>query len=192
MAVGFGPDVERVRHHRPMVADNLFPSEWVVRHAHRIPSGAPVLDLACGAGRHARYLLGLGFWVTAVDRELGGVADLAGHPDLESIQADLEEDGPFRLAGREFGGVVVTNYLHRPILPSVVSAVRPGGVLIYETYARGQERYGRPTRPEFLLEPGELLDAVHGRLRVTAYEELVIPGPPPRAVQRIVALRPSS
>ncbi len=172
------------------MAQKRLPSAWVERHAHLIPPGASVLDLACGHGRHTRYLLDRGFRVTAVDRDLAGIADLAGHTGLEMLEVDLEEDRPFALAGRHFGGVVVTNYLHRRILPALVSAVGPAGLLIYETFARGQEQFGPPTRPDFLLEPGELLDAVRGRLRVLAYEDLVIPDPRPHAVQRIVALLP--
>jgi hypothetical protein len=96
------------------------------------------------------------------------------------------------LPGREFAAVVVTNYLHRPILPDLVAAVGPGGALIYETFARGQERFGRPSRPEFLLTPGELLEVVRGDLRVVAYEDVILEDPDPKAVQRIAAVRPAS
>jgi len=132
------------------------PSPWVERYAHLIPREWPVLDLACGNGRHTRYLLDRGCPVTAIDRDLSGMADLAGREGLEMLVADLEDGRPFPLAGRSFGGVVVTNYLHRPLLAAVVAAVAPGGVLVYETYGRGQERFGRPTCADFLLEPGEL------------------------------------
>jgi SAM-dependent methyltransferase len=165
-------------------------SEWIVRFAPLVPAGGSVLDLACGGGRHTRWFLERGHRVTAVDRDTGGLADLAGHDRLETLECDLEAGGPFPLAGRTFDGVVVTNYLHRPILADIVAAVAAGGVLLYETFAVGQERFGRPRNPDFLLRPGELLEAVRGELRVMAYEDLVFEDPDPRAVQRIAAVRP--
>ncbi|TMK44347.1 MAG: class I SAM-dependent methyltransferase [Actinobacteria bacterium] len=118
-----------------------------------VPQGAPVLDLACGGGRHTRLFAEAGHPVTAVDIDLGNLGDLAGHPRVEPIQADLEGGDPFflrgPLPGRTFGGVVVTNYLHRPLLEDLVAAVAPGGVLIYETFAEGNETLGgRVTNPE--------------------------------------------
>jgi hypothetical protein len=127
--------------------------------------------------------------VVAVDRDLSGVADLRGDPGSELVEADLESGAPPPFAGREFGGVVVTNYLWRPLLGALVAAVAPGGALIYETFARGNERFGHPRNPDFLLEPGELLDAVRGELRVVAYEDVVVDTPRPAAFQRIAAVR---
>jgi hypothetical protein len=124
----------------------------------------------------------------AVDRDTSGLADLAGDARLQIVEADLEDGGPFPLSGRRFDGVVVTSYLHRPLLGDLVSAVAPGGALVYETFARGQERLGRPTNPDFLLRPGELLEAVRGLLRVVAYEDLTVDRPPPARVQRICAV----
>ncbi len=158
------------------------PSAWVVRFAARTPPGR-VLDLACGHGRHTTLFLGLGHPVTAVDR----VMRLDPRPNLERLELDLETGAPLPLQGREFAGVVVTRYLYRPLLPDLVRAVAPGGWLVYETFARGQEMFGRPRRPEFLLEPGELLEVVRGNLRVIAYEDDVLPGP--TAVQRVAARR---
>lgn len=163
------------------------PSPWVARFADRIPAGGEVLDLACGGGRHTRLLLDRGHRVVAVDRDLSRVADLADRDAVELVEADLEDGRARPLAGRRFSGVVVTNYLHRPLLPALVAAVAPGGALIYETFARGQERLGRPRNPEFLLRPGELLEAVRGELRVVAYEDLV--DDRPAHVQRICATR---
>lgn len=165
-------------------------SPWVLRWADLLPADGDVLDLACGTGRHTRLLLELGHHVVAVDIDLSGITDLVGHPRLETAQVDLEDGGPFPLRDRSFAGLVVTNYLHRPILDDLVSAVAPDGALIYETYARGNERFGLPTNPDFLLEPGELLEAVRGRLRVVAYEELIVDDPSPAAVQRICAVAP--
>ena len=165
------------------------PSQWVVRFAPLVPRGGTVLDVACGNGRHTRLFLERGHRVVAVDRDVSRMADLAGDPRVEIVQTDLERDEPFSQAGRRFEGVVVTNYLHRPLLPDLLSAVAPGGAWIYETYARGNERFGSPTNPDFLLEPGELMEAVRGRLRVVAYEDLVVNEPRPAAIQRICAVR---
>jgi SAM-dependent methyltransferase len=165
------------------------PSPWVVRFAPLVPAGGRVLDLACGAGRHARFFRDRGHPVTAVDRDTSALAAGAAEPDLRIIEADLEDGRPFPVDGERFAGVVVTNYLHRPILPTLVQAVAPGGVLIYETFSLDQPRFGRPRNPDFLLHPGELLEAVRGRLRVLAYEDLILDTPAPRAVQRICARR---
>ncbi len=164
------------------------PSPWVLRFAGRVPEAGPVLDLACGMGRHTRLFLARGHPVTAIDRDLSGIADLAGAPGLETIEADLEDGGPSPLAGRRFAGIVVTNYLYRPLFPALVAAVAPGGVLIYETYARGNANFGRPRNPDHLTKPGELLEAVRGRLRVVAYEDLIDQAPKPAARQRLCAV----
>lgn len=165
------------------------PSDWFCRFAGSVPAG-PVLDLACGGGRHGRLLRARGHPVTLVDRDLSGVSDLIGQQAVETLEVDLEDGRPFPLVGRGFAGVVVTNYLHRPLLPALVVAVQPGGVLLYETFARGQERLGRPTNPAFLLDPGELLDAVRGALDVVAYEDRTVHRPDSARVQRICAAKP--
>lgn len=165
------------------------PSPWVARFAPRVPAGV-VLDVACGSGRHTRLFLERGHRVVAVDRDVSGVADLRDHPRVEVVAADLEDGTTFPLAARRFAGVVVTSYLHRPLLSALVAAVAPGGVLVYETFARGHERFGPPTNPDFLLRPGELLEAVRGHLRVVADEDLVVDEPRTAAVQRLCAVRP--
>jgi SAM-dependent methyltransferase len=165
------------------------PSPWVRRFAPHIPPGGFVLDLACGAGRHVRLLLSRGHRVLAVDRDLSGLGDVADRSRLETVEVDLEDGRPWPFPGRLFDGVVVTNYLHRPLLPAIVAAVAPGGLLIYETFAAGHERFGRPRNPDFLLRPGELLDAVAGRLEVIAYEHRALRRPRPAMVQRIAARR---
>ncbi len=164
------------------------PSPWVLRFAERVPEAGPVLDLACGGGRHTRLFLARGHPVTAIDRDLSGISDIFAMPGLEALEADLESGAPFPLAGRRFAGVVVTNYLYRPLIPALVAAVAPGGVLIYETFARGNENFGRPRNPDHLTKPGELLEAVRGKLRVVAYEDTIDQIPKPAARQRICAL----
>lgn len=165
------------------------PSAWICRFLPSLPPGAPVLDLACGGGRHLRLLHALGHRVTGIDRDLSGVKDLDGQPGVELLERDLEDGTPFPLADRQFGGVIVTNYLHRPLLPAVVDSVAAGGLLLYETFAQGNERFGKPSNPDFLLRPGELFEAVQGRLQVIAYEDRQVTVPRPAAVQRIAAVR---
>lgn len=160
----------------------------MLRWAHLIPPGGRVLDLACGTGRHAFWLQGQGFRLTALDRSPEAMAALAPLSGAELLQADLE-DGPWPLAGRHFDAVVVTNYLWRPRLADTVAAVAPGGVLLYETFAQAHATVGKPSRPDFLLRPGELLQAAAG-LHVVAYEDGFIDAPE-RFVQRIAAVRES-
>lgn len=163
------------------------PSRWIARFADLVPAGGTVLDLAAGGGRHARLFLARGHDVVAVDRDIGR---LAPAPGLTTIEADLEA-GPWPLGERTFGGVVVTNYLHRPLLPRLTAAMAPGGALLYETFAAGNERFGRPSNPDFLLRPGELLDLARAAgLRVLAYEDLTVTDPRPACIQRIAATRP--
>ncbi|HUL94668.1 MAG TPA: class I SAM-dependent methyltransferase [Usitatibacter sp.] len=161
-------------------------SAWVARWAPLIRPGGAVLDLAAGGGRHTRYLERLGFEVTAVDRDTARLREAAGAATV--VEADLEA-GAWPFGGRAFDGIVVTNYLHRPLMPVLVASLEPGGLLVYETFARGNERFGKPSNPDFLLAPGELLEAVRGRLRVLAFEDLVVDSPRPAAVQRIAARR---
>lgn len=163
------------------------PSSWVQRWAHLVPAGAPVLDVACGLGRHMRFFRDRGHAVTGIDRTPEALAAAAALG--EAVAADLEEGSPWPLPGRTFGAVVVTNYLWRPAFAALQAAVAPGGVLICETFALGNETVGRPARPEFLLAHGELLRLVDG-LQVVAYEDGFIDSPP-RFVQRIVAARPA-
>jgi len=165
------------------------PSAWVARYAGLVPAIGTVLDLACGAGRHSRLFLARGNKVAALDIDTSDVSDLAADPKAEVIQADLEDGGPFPLQGRCFAGIVVSRYLYRPLFPALIGALAPGGVLIYETFAKGNEQFGRPRNPDHLLDPGELLDAVRGHLRVLAYEDLVQGEPHPAAIQRLCAVK---
>jgi SAM-dependent methyltransferase len=160
-------------------------SDWVRRYAPLIPEGE-VLDLACGGGRHARALAALGHPVLALDVDALALAR-AGGPGIVTWQADLEQDGalwPFE-AGR-FAGIVVTNYLHRPLLPDLLASLAPHGVLIYETFACGNELFGKPSNPAFLLQAGELLDWARAQgLRIVAFEEGVLRRPKTAMVQRL-------
>jgi SAM-dependent methyltransferase len=149
-----------------------------------------VLDVACGSGRHVRAALRAGLHVTGVDRDLGGVADLCGTPGLELMAADLEAGAPPPFTGRQFAGVIVTNYLWRPLLSAIITAVADDGVLIYETFAVGNEEFGRPKSPDFLLRPGELVSAVAGVLVAVGFEHVRLDGPP-RIVQRMAAVGPA-
>ena len=163
------------------------PSEWVLRFAHLIPAGGRVLDLACGTGRHACHLCGLGHVVVAVDRDPAALRSLAETAGIEPLVADLES-GPWPLPGQSFDAVVVTNYLHRPLFPHIFAALRSGGVLIYETFAMGNEQFGKPSNPEFLLRRGELLDLIAPNLQVVAFEQGMVSRPKLAVVERICAV----
>jgi len=163
------------------------PSAWVRRFASLIPVGGAVLDLASGSGRHARWLAELGCQVEAVDRDARALAALAGVTGVVTRVADLE-DGPWPLGRAVYEGVVVTNYLYRPRLDQLIDAVRPGGVLIYETFMVGNEALGKPSNPDFLLRPDELLDRVRPRLAVVAFEQGRIDSPKPAVIQRLCAI----
>jgi len=157
------------------------PSDWVVRWAPSVARG-PVLDVASGPGRHARFFAARGFGVVAVDREPQQI------PGVKFVQADLEKGSPWPFAGQRFGAIVVTNYLHRPLFASIADSLGEGGVLIYETFMIGHERFGRPANPDFLLRPGELREAF-ASLRILAFEEGEVARPKPAMTQRICATK---
>jgi SAM-dependent methyltransferase len=172
------------------------PSPWVVRFAPLIEPGE-VLDLACGGGRHARFLASRGHAVLAVDRDAASLALAAGKGisaaqcDLENEHAQTSSGWPFQSG--HFQGIVVTNYLHRPLFVPILTSLAPGGILIYETFAVGNERFGKPSNPAFLLQPGELLDMAQGvaseRFHIVAFEEGYVSSPKPAMVQRICLCR---
>lgn len=163
-------------------------SPWVRHHASRIAPSSKVLDLACGNGRHARYLAQLGHPVTAIDIDLSGVTDLTADKRFILIEHDLE-NSPWPFADGHFGGIIVTNYLFRPLLPHLVTALINGGTLIYDTFAVGNERFGHPRNPSFLLNPGELLDVFAADFRILAYDHGRIDDPRPAMRQRLCAIR---
>ena len=158
------------------------PSDWVLRWAPLVERG-PVLDVACGTGRHAILFAERGFEVFAVDREARALPG-----SIHFVKADLEDGSPWPLPGRRFAAIVVTNYLHRPLFPRLVESLEEGAVLVYETFMLGNERFGRPSNPDFLLRPGELLEAF-GTLTVVAFEQGVVERPKKAAVQRICVIR---
>ena len=171
------------------------PSSWVKRWAHLLPSSkklnendsadiADVLDLACGHGRHMQYLSGLGHKVLGVDRNAEALKTASQWGD--ALLADIE-NAAWPLDGRTFKAVVVTNYLWRELFPKILNSLAEGGVLIYETFSQGNEAFGKPSRPEFLLQSGELLERCKG-LRIVAFEEGWMPSPD-RLIQRVVAIR---
>jgi len=166
----------------------LTPSPWITRFAPLVAPGARVLDLACGRGRHARYFAARGCRVVAVDRDAAALATLAGEPAIAARCEDLEQ-GVWPLAGERFDAIVVTNYLHRPLFPHLRAALAPDGVLLYETFAHGNEAYGRPSNPDFLLAPSELLAAGGEGLLVVAFEQGLLAAPAPGAVvERLAAV----
>lgn len=163
------------------------PSIWVQRWSHLIAPHSRVLDVACGAGRHMHFLAAQGHTAFGVDRNPEALALAQKYGDVTC--ADIE-NGPWPFTGQTFDGVVVTHYLWRSLFPVIVQSLAPGGVLIYETFAAGNETVGKPSRPDFLLQPGELLQATEG-LRTVAYED-GFEASPDRFVQRIVAVRPET
>ena len=164
------------------------PSPWVARWAALVPAGAEVLDLACGYGRHTRFFASRGCRVLAVDRDAAAVASLAAATGVVTRAADLEA-APWPFAPDSFDAVVVANYLHRPLFGPMIAALRSDGVLIYDTFMVGNERFGRPSNPDFLLRPGELLEVVRGQLEVVAFEQGQVGTPKPAIVQRVCAVK---
>jgi len=160
-------------------------SAWIQRFSHLVPAGGTVLDVACGQGRHVHWFAQRGHPCVGIDRSADALAALPA--SARRVCADIES-GAWPLPGTQFAAVVVTNYLWRALLPTLVASVAPGGVLLYETFADGNARFGKPSRPDFLLQPGELLRACAGELQVVAYEDGFLDGPP-RCVQRIAARR---
>ena len=142
-----------------------------------------MLDVACGAGRHAIFFAERGFEVVAVDREAQALPGA-----IRFVKADLEDGSPWPFPRKRFAAIVVANYLHRPLFPILAESLEEGGVLIYETFMLGNERYGRPSNPNFLLRPGELLEAFSA-LAIVAFEQGRVERPKTAVVQRLCAVR---
>lgn len=164
-------------------------SPWIEKYAQLILKEKPVLDLACGRGRHCLYLLAAGYEVTAVDIDTSSVAAYEGREGLSIVQADLEKNRwPF--PGGSFSGIVVVNYLWRPLFADIAAALSPGGILLYDTFAQGNEKFGRPSNPDFLLAPGELAEVFGRDLNVIDFFEGRVDMPNPAYRQSIVARKP--
>jgi SAM-dependent methyltransferase len=174
---------------QPPTSHSTTPSPWFRRFVPAIPARGRVLDLAAGGGRHVQMLRAAGYQVVAVDRDVKALrAEFGGDPACDIKEMDLEDGGPWRL-GAGYDAIVVANYLHRPLLPHLAAALAPGGVLIYETFMVGNERFGKPANPDFLLRPGELLAAFVDHLTVIAFEQGTVETPRPAVVQRIAAAK---
>jgi len=163
------------------------PSPWIVRFAPLVAPGGRVLDVACGAGRHSAFFSASGCHVTAVDRDPSALAGLAGLARVTVLRADIEA-APWPLPDQRYDAVIVTNYLHRALLPTLIAAVAADGVLLYETFARGNEAFGKPSNPDFLLTSGELLNALGDRLTVLAFEQGLVAAARPMVLQRLAAV----
>lgn len=170
-----------------MHAEPAAPSRWIARFAPLIPPGARVLDLACGHGRHSRFLAERLCDVVAIDSDVEALAALAGTPRVTTIAADLES-GPWPLPGERFDAIVVANYLHRPLLPTLLDALTADGVLLYETFAAGNAAYGRPSNSDHLLTDAELLSLLQQRMTIVAFEQGRVDGARPAVLQRVAAV----
>lgn len=171
------------------------PSPWIARFAHLAPSEAPVLDVAAGGGRHTRVFIENGYHVTAIDKNTRTLEALPNQKNLEIIACDMETDAPVftqdgPLAGRKFGTIVVVNYLYRPLMAALLEALTPGGLLLYETFALGNEIYSKPRNPDHLLKSGELLAFAAPHMQIVAYEHgLVQNDDLPGVKQRLCAIK---
>jgi SAM-dependent methyltransferase len=176
--------------HNPEHVSNTSPSPWVVRFAPLVAAGGAVMDVACGGGRHSRFFAERGHPVLAMDRDISKLGEVAGIEGVTGVEADLEYIAPFEAAGENFAGIVVTNYRGVNLVKVLASNLRSGGVLIYETFAVGNERFGKPSSPDFLLKPDELLkECLAENLTVIAYEFGDVDLPKPTTRQRICALK---
>lgn len=167
------------------------PSGWLRQHAHHIKPCGHVLDIAAGSGRNARWLARQGFSVEAVDRDEQALGSMQGLENINIRLADIENgDWPYK--GQQFDAIVVCRYLHRPLFAEFINNLAPAGVLIYETFMQGHEIYGRPTNPDFLLKPDELLEAFQNQLEVVAFEQIYQETPRPAMMQRLCAIKPDN
>ncbi len=166
---------------------SLAPSRWVVRFSSLVADGARVLDVACGQGRHSRWFAARGCRVVAVDRDTAALDLLSSVAGVTAVSTDLEAQ-PWPFETEKFDAIIVTHYLHRALFPSLLGVLADDGVLVYETFARGNEAYGKPSNPDFLLTEGELLTIIDRTLIVVAFEQGRIESEPPVVVQRLAAV----
>ena len=166
----------------PMVSD------WVRKYISLVPAKKLVLDLACGSGRNTRFLLDQGYTVVALDKDVSQLTDITGQQNLQKYMFDLETNAKFPFGKREFAGIIVTNYLHRPLFGDLINSLSHNGVLIYQTFMMGNEAYGRPSNPNFLLQINELSDVFSNKLDVVAFQQGYEESPKPSVVQKICAV----
>ncbi len=166
------------------------PSPWIEKFTPLIPKSGPVLDVACGSGRHSLFLLEKGYRVVAVDLDIEAIASVPKTSGLSIVRADLEKN-PWPIARGQFTGIVVVNYLWRPLFPDICRSLAPGGVLLYDTFARGNEKYGRPRNPDFLLKPGELKEVLQESLEIIDFFDGYVETPSPACRQMVAARRPA-
>ncbi len=169
---------------------SIEPSCWLQRHSSLIPHSGPILDIAAGSGRHTQYLLDKGHVVISIDKDVSRLARIKSSR-LFIARVDLETPKPWPFKNGAFAAIIVTNYLHRPLLPQIINGLAVGGLLVYETFANGNEKFGKPTNPDYLLKAGELIQLTLGHLHILAYEDLTVDQPRPAQIQRIVASRPT-
>jgi len=163
------------------------PSEWVKRHAHRFPAQGRVLDVAAGSGRNARWLAEQGLQVSAIDRDATAMDTLSQY-GIHAQVHDLEAAAwPF--PAESFDAIIVCRYLYRPIFPYLIYSLNWHGVLIVETFMQGQESYGRPSNPDFLLRPGELEEWFANQMQVISFEQGLLQQDPPAMIQRICCIK---
>ena len=167
---------------------SIEPSRWLQKYSSLMPNSGPILDVAAGSGRHTVYLLDKGHIVVSIDRDVSRLAYLK-NPHLSVAQVDLEVPHSWPFKSGAFAGIIVTNYLHRPLFPRIIDALAAGGLLVYETFSQGNEKFGKPSNPDYLLEPGELLRVTLDHLHVIAYEDLTVHQPKSARTQRICAAR---
>ena len=167
----------------------LKPSNWVEKYLEIIPKGGTVLDLACGSGRHTRLLLNTGRSVTALDRDVSKLEDLSNNNHLKIFKFDLEGNVPWPFNAESFDGIIVVNYLYRPLFPMIIDALAVNGVLIYQTFAIGNEKYGRPNNPDYLLKNNELLNEFGEQLQVVKFDHGYIRRPSPAIMQSICCIK---
>jgi len=173
---------KKIKNKIPMVSD------WVRKYISLVPSKKLVLDLACGSGRNTRFLLDQGYTVVALDKDVTRLADISGKSNLKKYKFDLETNAKFPFDKQEFSGIVVTNYLYRPLFADLIRTLSHGGVLIYQTFMSGNEAYGRPSNPNFLLKKNELNDVFANKLDVVAFEQGYEENPKPAIIQKICAV----
>ena len=169
---------------------SIGPSSWLQRHSSLIPHSGPILDIAAGSGRHTQYLLDKGHVVISIYKDVSRLARIKSSR-LFIARVDLETPKPWPFKNGAFAAIIVTNYLHRPLLPQIINGLAVGGLLVYETFANGNEKFGKPTNPDYLLKAGELIQLTLGHLHIFAYEDLTVDQPRPAQIQRIVASRPT-